>query len=210
MPTRRELANAIRALSMDAVQKANSGHPGAPMGMADIAEVLFRDVLKFNPGNPTWLDRDRFVLSNGHASMLLYSVLNLTGGHGLDARRAAGRRGDRQNPRKPALELAAVRNSRGHSRGVGHAREGCTGGTGAAREIHALQGRIPCANHAQDAGKAPATRQAWRWRPAPAIRGGAPSASMVRSSAPSTTARRHRRRSCSSISVSRRITSYRR
>ena len=79
MPSRRELANAIRALSMDAVQKANSGHPGAPMGMADIAEVLFRDVLKFNPGNPTWLDRDRFVLSNGHASMLLYSVLNLTG-----------------------------------------------------------------------------------------------------------------------------------
>ena len=64
---------------MDAVQKANSGHPGAPMGMADIAEVLWRDVLKFNPGNPSWLDRDRFVLSNGHASMLLYSVLHLTG-----------------------------------------------------------------------------------------------------------------------------------
>jgi transketolase len=79
MPTRRDLANAIRALSMDAVQKANSGHPGAPMGMADIAEVLWRDVLKFNPGNPTWIDRDRFVLSNGHASMLLYSVLHLTG-----------------------------------------------------------------------------------------------------------------------------------
>jgi transketolase len=79
MPTRRDLANAIRALSMDAVQKANSGHPGAPMGMADIAEVLWRDVLKFNPGNPTWWDRDRFVLSNGHASMLLYSVLHLTG-----------------------------------------------------------------------------------------------------------------------------------
>ena len=79
MPTRRDLANAIRALSMDAVQKANSGHPGAPMGMADIAEVLWRDVLKFNPGNPTWMDRDRFVLSNGHASMLLYSVLHLTG-----------------------------------------------------------------------------------------------------------------------------------
>jgi transketolase len=79
MPTRRELANAIRALSMDAVEKANSGHPGAPMGMADIAEVLWRDVLKFNPGNPTWWDRDRFVLSNGHASMLLYSVLHLTG-----------------------------------------------------------------------------------------------------------------------------------
>jgi transketolase len=79
MPSRRDLANAIRALSMDAVQKANSGHPGAPMGMADIAEVLWRDVLKFNPGNPNWWDRDRFVLSNGHASMLLYSVLHLTG-----------------------------------------------------------------------------------------------------------------------------------
>ena len=79
MPTRRELANAIRALSMDAVQKANSGHPGAPLGMADIAEVLWREVLKFNPANPPWLDRDRFVLSNGHASMLLYSVLHLTG-----------------------------------------------------------------------------------------------------------------------------------
>jgi transketolase len=79
MPSRRQLANAIRALAMDAVQKANSGHPGAPMGMADIAEVLWRDVLKFNPGNPTWFDRDRFVLSNGHASMLLYAVLHLTG-----------------------------------------------------------------------------------------------------------------------------------
>jgi len=79
MPTRRDLANAIRALTMDSVQKANSGHPGAPMGMADIAEVLWRDVLKFNPGNPSWFDRDRFVLSNGHASMLLYAVLHLTG-----------------------------------------------------------------------------------------------------------------------------------
>ena len=79
MPTRRELANAIRALSMDAVQRANSGHPGAPLGMADIAEVLWRDVLKFNPANPGWWDRDRFVLSNGHASMLLYAVLHLTG-----------------------------------------------------------------------------------------------------------------------------------
>ena len=79
MPTRRDLANAIRALSMDAVQKANSGHPGAPLGMADIAEVLWRDVLKFNPANPNWIDRDRFVLSNGHASMLLYAVLHLTG-----------------------------------------------------------------------------------------------------------------------------------
>ncbi|MBV6415580.1 MAG: Transketolase 1 [Steroidobacteraceae bacterium] len=79
MPTRRELANALRALAMDAVQAANSGHPGAPMGMADIAEVLWRDVLKHNPGNPRWVDRDRFVLSNGHASMLLYALLHLTG-----------------------------------------------------------------------------------------------------------------------------------
>jgi transketolase len=78
-PTRRDLANAIRALSMDAVQQANSGHPGAPMGMADIAEVLWRDYLKHNPADPQWADRDRFVLSNGHASMLLYSLLHLTG-----------------------------------------------------------------------------------------------------------------------------------
>ncbi|HLA73068.1 MAG TPA: transketolase [Steroidobacteraceae bacterium] len=78
-PARRTLANAIRALSMDAVQAANSGHPGAPMGMADIAEVLWHDVLKHNPGNPGWWNRDRFVLSNGHGSMLLYSLLYLTG-----------------------------------------------------------------------------------------------------------------------------------
>ncbi|MFS7306693.1 transketolase [Rahnella inusitata] len=79
MPSRRELANAIRALSMDAVQKANSGHPGAPMGMADIAEVLWRDYMNHNPTNPHWADRDRFVLSNGHGSMLIYSLLHLTG-----------------------------------------------------------------------------------------------------------------------------------
>ncbi|MDR5902677.1 transketolase [Halomonas icarae] len=79
MPSRFELANAIRALSMDAVQKANSGHPGAPMGMADIAEVLWNDYLKHNPADPKWPDRDRFVLSNGHGSMLLYSLLHLTG-----------------------------------------------------------------------------------------------------------------------------------
>ncbi|HEX7045296.1 MAG TPA: 1-deoxy-D-xylulose-5-phosphate synthase N-terminal domain-containing protein, partial [Burkholderiales bacterium] len=76
---RRTLANAVRALAMDAVQQANSGHPGAPMGMADIAEVLWNDFLKHNPANPKWVDRDRFVLSNGHASMLLYSLLHLTG-----------------------------------------------------------------------------------------------------------------------------------
>jgi transketolase len=79
MSSRRNLANAIRALSMDAVQKANSGHPGAPMGMADIAEVLWNDHMKYNPTNANWADRDRFVLSNGHGSMLIYSLLHLTG-----------------------------------------------------------------------------------------------------------------------------------
>ena len=79
MSSRKTLANAIRALSMDAVQKANSGHPGAPMGMADIAEVLWNDYLQHNPANPGWANRDRFVLSNGHGSMLIYSLLHLTG-----------------------------------------------------------------------------------------------------------------------------------
>ena len=79
MPSHRECANAIRALSMDAIQKANSGHPGAPMGMADIAEVLWRGFLKHNPLNPNWVNRDRFILSNGHGSMLLYSLLHLSG-----------------------------------------------------------------------------------------------------------------------------------
>lgn len=79
MPSRSDLANAIRALSMDAVQKAKSGHPGAPMGMADIAEVLWNDFLQHNPSNPNWYNRDRFVLSNGHGSMLLYSLLHLSG-----------------------------------------------------------------------------------------------------------------------------------
>lgn len=79
MTTRKTLANAIRFLSMDAVQKAKSGHPGAPMGMADIAEVLWRDHMNHNPANPHWADRDRFVLSNGHGSMLIYSLLHLTG-----------------------------------------------------------------------------------------------------------------------------------
>lgn len=79
MPSRRDLANAIRALSMDAVQKAKSGHPGAPMGMADIAEVLWNDHMTHNPANPKWANRDRFILSNGHGSMLIYSLLHLTG-----------------------------------------------------------------------------------------------------------------------------------
>ena len=79
MPSRRELANAVRALAMDAVQRAKSGHPGMPMGMADIAEVLWNDHLRHDPADPEWADRDRFVLSNGHGSMLLYSLLHLTG-----------------------------------------------------------------------------------------------------------------------------------
>jgi transketolase len=79
MSSRTDLANAIRALAMDAVQQANSGHPGAPMGMADIAEVLWNDFLSHNPANPAWPNRDRFVLSNGHGSMLIYSLLHLTG-----------------------------------------------------------------------------------------------------------------------------------
>jgi transketolase len=79
MPNRRELANAIRMLSIDAVQKANSGHPGMPMGMADIAEVLWNDFLRHNPANPNWINRDRFILSNGHGAMLQYALLHLTG-----------------------------------------------------------------------------------------------------------------------------------
>ena len=79
MPTRNDLANAIRALAMDAVEKAKSGHPGAPMGMAEIAEVLWNHHLRHNPANPKWADRDRFVLSNGHGSMLIYALLHLTG-----------------------------------------------------------------------------------------------------------------------------------
>jgi len=79
MASRRDLANAIRALSMDAVQKANSGHPGAPMGMAEIAEVLWNNNMNHNPANPNWSNRDRFILSNGHGSMLIYSLLHLTG-----------------------------------------------------------------------------------------------------------------------------------
>ena len=79
MPTQRRLANAIRALAMDAVETANSGHPGMPMGMADAATALFTRHLKFAPGDPKWPDRDRFVLSAGHGSMLIYALLHLTG-----------------------------------------------------------------------------------------------------------------------------------
>ncbi|MBD3898407.1 transketolase [Halomonas sp. ML-15] len=108
MPSRFELANAIRALSMDAVQKAKSGHPGAPMGMADIAEVLWNDHLSHNPANPHWANRDRFVLSNGHGSMLLYSLLHLSG---------------------YALSLEDLQNFRQlHSRTPGHPELGYTAG----------------------------------------------------------------------------------
>jgi transketolase len=78
-PRLRELANCIRVLTMDAVQQAKSGHPGAPMGMADIATVLFKDFIQFDAAEPHWIDRDRFIMSNGHGSMLLYSLLHLTG-----------------------------------------------------------------------------------------------------------------------------------
>jgi len=108
MLSRRELANAIRALSMDAVQAANSGHPGAPMGMADIAEVLWNDFLKHNPANPGWANRDRFVMSNGHGSMLIYSLLHLTG---YDL---------------PIKELKNFRQL--HSKTPGHPEYGCTPG----------------------------------------------------------------------------------
>ena len=79
MISRKELADAVRVLAMDAVQQANSGHPGMPMGMADIAEVLWRQHLNHNPSDPAWINRDRFVLSNGHGSMLIYALLHLTG-----------------------------------------------------------------------------------------------------------------------------------
>lgn len=108
MSSRAELANAIRALAMDAVQQAKSGHPGMPMGMAEIAEVLWNDHLRHNPGNPAWPNRDRFVLSNGHGSMLLYSVLHLTG---YDL---------------PMAELKRFRQM--HSKTPGHPEYGCAPG----------------------------------------------------------------------------------
>ena len=110
MSNRFELANAIRALSMDAVQKAKSGHPGAPMGMADIAEVLWRDFLKHNPANPKFADRDRFVLSNGHGSMLIYSLLHLTG---YDANCTVKHRGIRNMAIRLALKPLPARWVRG-------------------------------------------------------------------------------------------------
>ncbi len=103
MSSRKELANAIRALSMDAVQKAKSGHPGAPMGMADIAEVLWRDFLKHNPQNPSWADRDRFVLSNRHGSML--EILQPAAPHRLQS-------ADGRTEKLPSLALLKLRATR--------------------------------------------------------------------------------------------------
>ena len=110
MPTRRELANVIRVLAMDAVQQANSGHPGAPMGMADMAEVLWREFLKHNPANPRWWNRDRFVLSNGHASMMLYAVLHLRGYPLVDGRDTSfppARQPHRRDTRNTTWRLAS-------------------------------------------------------------------------------------------------------
>ena len=126
-PSRRDLANAIRALSMDAVQAANSGHPGMPMGMADMAEVLWNDFLKHNPKNPEWLDRDRFVLSNGHGSMLLYSLLHLSGYPlGMDELKAFRQFGSRtaghpERERELAIETTTGPLGQGISNAVGMA-----------------------------------------------------------------------------------------
>ena len=106
--TPREMANAIRVLAMDAVERAQSGHPGMPMGMADVATVLFTRFLKFDPEHPTWPDRDRFVLSAGHGSMLLYALLYLNGypGMGLDDLRAVRQLGSR-TPGHPEYQPAS-------------------------------------------------------------------------------------------------------
>jgi transketolase N-terminal domain/subunit len=117
---------------MDAVQKANSGHPGAPMGMADIAEVLWNDFLKHNPENPQWYDRDRFILSNGHASMLLYSLLHLTG-YDLPIEEIKTSVSCIQKPR--ATRRLAIRRGGNHHRSAG-ARTGECGGAGY-RRAHA-------------------------------------------------------------------------
>ncbi|STQ78744.1 Transketolase 1 [Hafnia alvei] len=120
MSSRKELANAIRALSMDAVQKANSGHPGAPMGMADIAEVLWRDYMNHNPTNPNWADRDRFVLSNGHGSMLIYSLLHLTGYDLPITELENFRQLHSKNSRSPRIRLYPRRRNHHWPTGSGH------------------------------------------------------------------------------------------
>ena len=142
MPSRRELANAIRALSMDSVQKANSGHPGAPMGMADIAEVLWNDYMRHNPGNPKWPDRDRFVLSNGHGSMLLYSLLHLTG-YGLPIEELAQfRQLHSKTPGHPEYGYAP-----GVETTTGPLGQGITNGVGFAIAERALAGQFNRPGH---------------------------------------------------------------
>ena len=142
MPSRRELANAIRALSMDAVQKANSGHPGAPMGMADIAEVLWNDYMRHNPSNPKWPDRDRFVLSNGHGSMLLYSLLHLTG-YGLPIEELAQfRQLHSKTPGHPEYGYAP-----GVETTTGPLGQGITNGVGFAIAERALAGQFNRPGH---------------------------------------------------------------
>ena len=139
---RRELANAIRALSMDAVQKANSGHPGAPMGMADVAEVLWNDFLKHNPANPLWSDRDRFVLSNGHASMLLYALLHLSGYDMTIADLKAFRQLDSRTPGHPEYGLTP-----GVETTTGPLGQGLANAVGMALAERALATHFNCNGH---------------------------------------------------------------
>jgi hypothetical protein len=114
-PTQRRLANAIRALAMDAVEAANSGHPGMPMGMADAATALFTKVMKFDPADPKWPDRDRFVLSAGHGSMLIYALLHLTAVRATDPRRHQALSPASQPLRRPSRKFRACRR-RDHDR----------------------------------------------------------------------------------------------
>jgi hypothetical protein len=133
----RQMANAIRILAVDAVEKAKSGHPGAPMGMADIAEVLWNRHLKHNPANPHWPDRDRFVLSNGHGSMLIYALLHLTGYDLSDGRAEEVPPAAQQDRRPPRVRHHARRGNHHRAAGPGHQQRS---GHGAGRE--AAGGRV--------------------------------------------------------------------
>ena len=129
--TSKELANAIRALSMDAVQDANSGHPGMPMGMAEIAVALWTRHLRHNPANPQWADRDRFVLSNGHGSMLLYSVLHLTGYDLADGRAEALPPAALEDAGPPGIRRDPGRGNHHRPARPGHRQRGRHGARGA-------------------------------------------------------------------------------
>ncbi len=139
--THQSMANAIRALAMDAVEKAKSGHPGLPMGAADIATVLFRDVLKYDAADPAWPDRDRFVLSAGHGSMLLYALLYLTGTPGMTIDEIKNfRQLGSKTPRPPGkLRHARRRDHHGSAR-AGH----CDSGWHGARRAHDERGIRRC------------------------------------------------------------------